>query len=737
MRPPPPVHDEAARLSALEAYGLAADDAQMDVGPLLKLARSLFDVPTVLLSLVESHRQIFAARLGLDVCETGRDVSFCAHALEREDALLVPDARLDPRFCDNPLVTGEPHIRFYVGHPLVTPTGHTIGTLCLIDSKPRSTFTADDQANLKGLADLVLDKLEMRRLERARHAGQIRFERISATSPDGIICANDQGEITFWNAAATRLFGFSEQEALGRSIDLIVPDRMRGGHGGGLARVAAGGKPKLVGTVIELPAQRKDGSEFPIELSLSMWSEGERVSFGSISRDISDRRANEDRLYRLAHLDSLTELPNRTVLRQRLEEVVQVGTEASLIAVDLDGFKEINDTLGHSAGDALLKLVAARLVACARPHDTVARLGGDEFALLLPDVGDPLAAAETADCVISSLSEPFSLDGEIVHIAASAGLAMFPTHGEHAEDLLASADLALYQAKNEGRHCRRFFTPALRRSAVAKRNQELELQRAVAQGELELFYQPQVRAADGTLVGAEALLRWRHPEVGLISPAAFLPNLESGRLAAQVGEWVVRTACRQTAAWRSAGLTDFRMGVNLFGVQFRTGDLAGIVRDALAESALPPSALELEITENIVLRHDDAMIIPLNELRDDGVGIAFDDYGTGYASLSLLKRFPLTRLKIDQSFVRTMCDSLEDAAIVRAVILLGRSFGLAVIAEGVETREQQDMLIAEGCEELQGYLFGRPVDADAFAARWVTPKASAGRARRRAHASLA
>ena len=206
----------------------------------------------------------------------------------------------------------------------------------------------------------------------------------------------------------------------------------------------------------------------------------------------------------------------------------------------------------------------------------------------MPDVGDPLAAAETADCVISSLSEPFPLDGEIVHIAASAGLAMFPTHGEHAEDLLASADLALYQAKNEGRHCRRFFTPALRRSAVAKRNQELELQRAVAQGELELFYQPQVRAADATLVGAEALLRWRHPEMGLISPAAFLPTLEGGRLAAQVGEWVIRTACRQTAAWRSAGLKDLRMGVNLFGVQFRTGDLAALVRDALAVSELPP-----------------------------------------------------------------------------------------------------------------------------------------------------
>ena len=705
----------------------------MDVGSLLQLARSLFDVPTVLLSLVERHRQIFAARLGLDVCETGRNVSFCAHALERNDALLVPDARLDPRFCDNPLVTGEPHIRFYAGHPLITPAGHTIGTLCLLDAKPRQTFTADDRANLKGLADLVLDKLEMRRLERARQDGQTRFERIAATSPDGIICANDQSEITFWNAAASRLFGFSEQEALGRRIDLIVPDRMRGGHGAGLARVAAGGEPRLVGTVVELPALRKDGSEFPIELSLSMWREGERVSFGSISRDISGRRANEDRLHRLAHLDSLTELPNRMVLRQRLEEVVGRGAEASLIAVDLDGFKEINDTLGHSAGDALLKLVAARLLACARPHDTVARLGGDEFALLLPSVGDPLAAAEMADCVIASLSEPFLVDGETVHIAASAGLAMFPAHGEHAEDLLASADLALYQAKNEGRHCRRFFTPALRRSAVAKRNQELELQRAVAEGELELFYQPQVRAADARLVGAEALLRWRHPERGLISPVAFLPNLEGGRLAGQVGEWVVRTACRQTAAWRTAGLTDFRMGVNLFGVQFRTGDLAATVRDALTESALPPSALELEITENIILRHDDAMITPLKELRDEGVGIAFDDYGTGYASLSQLKRYPLTRLKIDQSFVRHMCDSEEDAAIVRAVILLGRSFGLAVIAEGVETHEQRKMLIAEGCEELQGYLFGRPVDAEAFAQRWASFESTARSGSRRTH----
>ncbi len=714
MRPAPYIKDEDLRLEVLSQYGLSADDSQGDVGPLLRLASSLFSVPTVLLSLVERHRQVFAARLGMDACETDRKVSFCAHALEREDALLVLDATLDPRFADNPLVTGQTHIRFYAGHPLRTASGHVIGTLCLIDRTPRSTFTAENRANLKSLAELVLDKLEMRRLELAKAEGQVRFERISATSPDGIICADHHGRITFWNAAAGRLFGYTPDEVLGRSIDLIIPDQMRGGHGRGLQRVAAGGPPRLVGTSVELPAQRKDGSEFPIELSLSMWTERGEASFGSIIRDISGRRANEDRLYRLAHLDALTELPNRMVLRQRLEEIVRDGTPAAIIAVDLDGFKEVNDTLGHSAGDVLLKLVAERLLSCGAPKHTVARLGGDEFALLLPDTSDPVAAADLAERVIASLSEPFDVHGEVVNITASAGLALYPTHGQHAEDLLANADLALYQAKSEGRHCRRFFTASLRKAAVLKRAQELELHRAVEQQEFELFYQPQVRASDGALVGAEALLRWRHPERGLISPAAFLPALESGRLASQVGDWVIRKGVRQAALWRAGGCPAFRMGVNLFGVQFRNGDLAFSVRQALAEHNLPPSGLELEITENIILRHDDAMIGPLGELHKEGVGVAFDDYGTGYASLSLLKRYPLTRLKVDQSFVRNMCESTEDAAIVRAVILLGRSFGLEVIAEGVETADQRDMLIDEGCTELQGYLFGRPMTAANF-----------------------
>ena len=714
MRPAPFHDQEDARLAALSEYGLSADDEQIDVTPLLRLARSLFSVPTVLVSLVERHRQIFVARLGLDVCETDRNVSFCAHALERTDALFVADASLDPRFCDNPLVTGEPRIRFYAGHPLITPTGQCIGTLCLIDSRPRSRFDADDRENLKQLAELVLDKLELLRLGRAQKEGRDRFEQIASTSPDGIVCADHEGRVTFWNSAAEQLFGYEPREALGRGIDLIVPDRMRGGHGGGLKRVAEGGAPKLVGTTVELPAQRRNGSEFPIELSLSMWREGGAASFGAIMRDISERRAHEERLHRLAHLDALTELPNRTVLRRRLEEIVASERPAAVLAVDLDGFKAVNDTLGHSAGDRVLVEVAARLVACMESTATVARLGGDEFAVILPDENDPMGVARVTDSIAESLAKPFMVEGREMHLGASVGAALFPLHGLHAEDLLSAADLALYAAKDDGRQCRRFFEPGLRQAAVLKQSQDSELRHAVERGEFELFYQPQVRATDGALVGAEALLRWRHPERGLLSPAAFLPALETGVLAADVGTWILRTACRQAAEWRRGSCPDFRMGVNLFGVQFRSGDLAATVRDVLRETHLPPSSLELEITENIILQHDEAMITPLRELRDEGVCIAFDDYGTGYASLSLLKRYPLTRLKVDQTFVRDMCESPTDAAIVRAVIQLGKAFNLEVIAEGVETEQQRAMLARKGCDELQGYLFGRPVSRDDF-----------------------
>ena len=714
MRLAPILADEDQRLASLGEYGLAPDDCQGELGLVLDVARRLFDVSTVLVSFVERDRVIFPARFGLDVCAIDRGPAFCSHILGHVGPLVVLDTSLDVRFHDNPFVVEAPRVRFYAGAPLVSPSGHTLGTLCLQDGSPRNAFSRSEQDNLVALAALVLDKLESRRLTRAGEVSQNRFEQIAATSPDGILCADHDGLITFWNTAAERLFGFSVAEALGHSIDLIIPDRMKGGHGGGLRRVAEGGAPRLVGRSVELPAQRKDGTEFPIELSLSMWWDQERANFGAIVRDITERRRDEDRLHKLAHFDPLTELPNRVVFRRRVEDVTKGALPASLLIVDLDGFKHVNDYFGHSAGDLLLRDVATRLLACVRARDTVARLGGDEFAVLLVEIGEEADAAEVADRIVSAMTKPFQVDAQPVNIGTSVGVALYPAHGETVDDLIAHADLALYDAKAGGKDRHRVFDAGMKAAVVLRRTLEVDLRQAIEADEFELFYQPQVRALDGALTGAEALLRWRHPERGLQPPSAFLPALEGSSLATRVGGWVLRTACHQAAQWRRGRAPDLVMGVNLFSAQFRSGDLATAVRLALQAADLPPSALELEITENIVLQNDGAALRTLRDLKGEGVGIAFDDYGTGFASLSLLKTYPVTRLKIDQSFVRRMADSPQDVAIVRAVTMLGRAFGLSVIAEGVETQAQRNLLVAEGCDEIQGYFFGRPMPASEF-----------------------
>lgn len=718
VRLPPILLAEDARIAALAEYNLIGAAPASAFTQIVNLAARLFQVPTAFVSLLDHDRQVFHAKVGLTLCETEREVAFCSHTIAQADALIVLDAALDPRFHDNPLVIGPPFIRFYAGIPLQAPSGHAIGTLCLADTRPRNSFSDTDRQILRQLSDLILDRMELRRLEVAERASQSRFIQVASTSPDGIVCADATGHITFWNTAAERMFGYTATEAVGQPIDLIVPERMRGGHGGGLHRVAGGGKPRLLGTTVELPARHKDGTEFPIELSLSRWQEEGRAAFGSIMRDIRERRANEERLFRLAHLDPLTELPNRAVLCDRLTEIVTTARAVSVLMFDLDGFKEINDSHGHATGDAALKAMAARLLACVRPIDTVSRLGGDEFVLLIPDVGDPLQAAEVADTIIAAVAEPFEHEGHTLRLGTSVGIALAPAHGDSADDLLSCADLALYQAKGDGRHCHRLFTPMLRQQAQRVHACRDELGRAVERGEFRLFYQPQVRLSDGGLVGAEALLRWQHPDHGLLAPAAFLDVLDSSRYAAPVGDWVLRTACEQAMVWRNMGSPEFRMGVNLCSAQVQRGDLAETVRTVLSDTGLPAVGLELEITENIVLRHDAEVIAALRSLRETGVGIAFDDYGTGYASLSLLKRFPLTRLKIDRSFVTGMLASNQDVTIVRAILQLGHGFKLAVIAEGIETEAEYARLRAKGCQEGQGYLFGKPMPAEAFASRF-------------------
>lgn len=710
MSQAPRLKDEAKRLAALSEYGIDQGLCDPGLNNLLNLAANVFNVPIVLVSLIEEQRQLLAAGLGISVCETSREASFCAHAILRRKIMVIPDARLDARFKDNPMVIGTPHIRFYAGIPLRTLSGYAIWTLCIIDLKPRRTLSARDEHNMQDLAALVMDRLEMRRLELARNASQVRFENIANTSPDSIICLNNKGIIIFWNASAEKMLEYSREQITGNNIDTIVPKAFIEKFNA----VVSDKEALIKGVTVELNVLSRSGALIPVELSVSMWADDFTVSYGAILRDITERRRNEERLFLLAHMDPLTGLANRTLLTSSLEQALKDEPAICVMMVDLDGFKDVNDSLGHARGDEILVSVAKKIQSSVRAGDLVARMGGDEFAVLLPGVSDFKLAAETVERIIQEISQAMIVEEHQINISASVGIVLYPMHGITAQDLLTSADLALYQAKAEGRNCHRFFTREMRETFQAKHAFQLEFIRAYEQSEFEVFYQPQVNLITNEIIGAEALLRWRHPQKGLLGPGAFLAALERGPWAERIGDWVVETACRQAAEWCGAGAKNFRISINLFSAQFRSGTLAQKIEQVLARTGLDAGSLELEITENIILRYDENMLQPLKVLRDAGIGIAFDDYGTGYASLSMLKNYPVTRLKIDQTFVRAICDSPPDEAIVRAILYLGKSFGLNVIAEGVETMEQCERLRNKGCEEAQGYLFGHPMMADDF-----------------------
>lgn len=709
--------DEDRRLSILAEYQLLDTPPSEDFDRLASLAARLFKVPIVLISLVGKDRQFFKARIGIDLYGSSRDSSFCAHAIMHDDIMFVPDALNDPRFASNPFVLGPPFIRFYAGKPLITPTGERLGTVCLIDSTPRTTFSDDDRANLSDLATLVMERLEIRRLDQIRAISQARFENIAATSPDAIICSDAQGRITFWNRSAEKIFGYAAHEILDKPGATIVPDSWRKVYDDELERLQQGEQLKLADQTIELSGLRKDGTEFPAEFSLSTWKESDSTNIGAIVRDTTERRHNEERLFRLASLDALTDLANRGVWRTHLAETLADDIPATVLLIDLDGFKEINDTFGHSAGDAVLKNVAQKMRSTLPNAVMLARLGGDEFVALLPGNGER-AARSAAQRLVRAIAKPYDFAGQAIETSVSIGVSLAPMHGARAEDILGAADLALYKAKSSGKGRYEMFSSPLREVAVARKSFERELRLAFENGEFELFYQPQVSTLTRRLTGAEALIRWRHPTRGLLPPLSFIDVLSEKQSAPAIGAWILRTACAEAARWQAAA-PGFRISVNLFEAQLRSNRLLSTIRNTLAETGLPAKCLELEIVENTLFRNATVAKNLLHGLREIGVGLSFDDYGTGYASLSLLKTYPVSRLKIDRSFIRNVHEDPENAAVVKAIIYLARNFGLDVIAEGVETERQLDFLHNNACPEVQGYFFGRPVPVSEFTARFI------------------
>lgn len=523
-----------------------------------------------------------------------------------------------------------------------------------------------------------------------------------------LIVADRPGTIRFANPAFCEMFGYEPDEILGHPLTQIIPERMRGAHTAGMSNVAAGSKPGLAGKAVEVSAIKKDGSEFPIEITLATWSEGGEFWAGATIRDISERRERDARLLRLASHDTLTGLLNRHQFMTHLSEILATGAPSTLLLMDLDGFKDVNDTHGHPAGDSLLQAVGVRLPHLLGEKTMIGRLGGDEFAVLLHDIGDPTVVQKEASRILDAFRKPFNLGGLELDLGASIGIAIAPLHGVEAEELLASADFALYRAKASGGRAYRFFETSMRNESQAKRDMRDLLRRALLRGELELYYQPQVQLDTRRVVGFEALIRWNHPERGLLLPGVFLPSLEQSALACDLGWWTIEEACRMAAEINGRDGT-YRIAVNLFAQQFRSPHLCDRISDALERHGVAPDCLELEVTEEVALNDGEASLQTLKAIRDIGVGVAFDDFGTGFASLSSLQRYPLTTLKIDRGFIRDIRKSPSDAAITRALVAMSREMGLRTVAEGIETAEQEAVLREIGAQEAQGYLYGRPM----------------------------
>jgi diguanylate cyclase (GGDEF)-like protein len=608
MTPPIPA-DEARRLAALHATSLFGTGAEEAFDRITRMAAKLLRVRTALISLVGSDTQWFKSRCGFDAQTTSREVSFCGHAILTDQPMVVEDAAKDPRFADNPLVVGAPHVRFYAGVQLYSVERAKLGTLCILDSEPRELGAAE-LAELHDLARMVEELIYHRQLA----------------------------------MAAQQLHDQLQQNA-------------------SRAQLAA--------------------------------------SAGQVE-------------FLLTH-DTLTGLANRQALLGAIRDSVadwqRRTTSAAVACLNIDRFKRVNDALGHAAGDEVLIAVTRCLQAGLEQGDLLARTGSDEFVLLLQRTGGEAALQARLRHLLESVNGNVSWAGKDISITCSLGFACFPQDGEDADTLLSNANTAMRHAKETGGARLQHFAPAQRRELGRRMALEHQLHRALEREELFLQYQPKIDLRGGTLAGFEALLRWRHPQHGVVSPEEFVPILEETGLIVPIGDWIVRTAVKQMAAWHAAGLPGIPVAVNLSARQFLQGDVVALVEELLHAHGVAPHLLELELTESLSMADPERSLAIMRQLRALGVTLSIDDFGTGYSSFAYLKRLPIDKIKIDKSFVHDMVHSSDARAIVQAIVAMAHRMHLRVVAEGVEVAAQALALREIGCDQAQGYYYARPLDA--------------------------
>ncbi len=694
------------------------------------LAAEVCDAPIALFSLIDRERQWFKANHGLTgISQTPRDIAFCAHAILGSEILEVRDATRDARFRSNPLVVSGPRIRFYAGMPLRDPRGLALGALCVMDHRARDLTPAQRRA-LESLSRLATSLLGQRRGERKLRESQEQFalaakEALEREHRQKLIADLGQRALADPDADAlmanaVRLVG----ETLGFEYCRVL-ELAQGGLSL-LSRASFGAPPGAQDPDSRLTALIS-GPQGPFGL-LEVRSAGagrinaEVTNFvqsvaNIIGTALSRRRADEQLAY-AAQFDPLTGLPNRQLFRDRISQAIsraqRKNRPIAVVVLNLDGFKLVNNAHGHASGDQLLVQVAERLIACVTAYDSVSRLGADEFAIVLSNIDRVEEVVPVLQQVLHSLAQPFELSDGEAFVSATAGVSLFATDGGDAHTLIRNAELAMHRARERGRNLYEFFAPEMNQRGRERMSLERGLRRALERGEFLLHYQPKVSAQTGKLRGAEALLRWRHPERGLVSPGEFIPILEETGLIVPVGLWVLEAACEQMRNWAHSGLDVHCISINLSARQFQQLHFDAHMRRIIESSGLPAGKIELEITESMLMHDPTQAIETLTLLKQLGVSVAVDDFGTGYSGLSYLRQLPLDSLKIARDFISNIPHDCDDAAIALAIISLARNLGLEVVAEGVETEAQAKFLATHRCDFLQGYYFSQPLDAQDY-----------------------